>query len=79
MSGVPISLKIFQFVVISTVKGFGIVSKAEVDFFWNPLAFFHDPTDIGNLISGSFAFSLEQLEHLKVLSSHTVEAYGGEF
>ena len=57
LSGVPISLRIFQFVVIPTVKGFGIVNKAEVDFFWNPLGFFHDPMDIGNLISGSFAFS----------------------
>ena len=69
MSGVPISLKIFQFVVISTVKGFGIVNKAEVDFFWNPLAFFHDPTDIGNLISGSFAFSKYSLNIWK-LTTH---------
>ena len=39
-SGIPISLRVFQFVVIHTVKGFGIVDKAEVDiFFWNSLAF----------------------------------------
>ena len=41
-----------QFVVIHTIKGFGIVNKAEVDLFWNSLAM-----DVGNLISGSSAFS----------------------
>ena len=46
-----------QFVVIHTVKGFGIVNKAETDVFWNSLAFFDDPADVGNLISGSSAFS----------------------
>ena len=45
-----------QFIVI-TVKGFGIVNKAERDFFWNSLAFFDDPADVDNLISGSSAFS----------------------
>ena len=46
-----------QFIVIHTVKGFGIVSKAKVDvFFWN-ICSFDDPEDVGNLISGSFAFS----------------------
>ena len=44
-----------QFIVIHTVKGFGIVSEAEVDFFWNS-CFFDDPADVGNLISGSSAF-----------------------
>ena len=42
-----------QFIVIHTVKGFGIVSKAEANFFWNFLAFFYDLKDVGNLISGS--------------------------
>ena len=46
-----------QFVVIHTVKGFGIVNKAEVDVFLELSHFFDDPTDIGNLISGSSAFS----------------------
>ena len=46
-----------QFVVIHTVKGFGIVNKAEVDVFLELSCFFNDPTDVGNLISGSSAFS----------------------
>ena len=45
-----------QFVVIHTVKGFGIVNKAEVDVFLELSCFFDDPTDVGNLISGSSAF-----------------------
>ena len=46
-----------QFVVIHTVKGFGIVSKAEIDVFSELSCFFNDPADVGNLISGSSAFS----------------------
>ena len=47
-----------QFVVIHTVKGFGIVNKAEINvFFWNSLPFIYDPTDVGNLISDSSVFS----------------------
>ena len=46
-----------QFVVILTVKGFGIVNKAEVDVFLELSCFFDDPADVGNLISGSSAFS----------------------
>ena len=46
-----------QFVVIHTVKGFGIVNEAEVDVFLEFPCFFYDPKDIGNLISGSSAFS----------------------
>ena len=42
-----------QFVVVHIVKGFGIVSKAEVDIFLELSCFFNDPTDVGNLISGS--------------------------
>ena len=44
-----------------TVKGFGIVSKAEVDVFLELLCFFDDPTDVGNLISGPSAFSKSSL------------------
>ena len=49
--------RIFQFVVIHTVKGFSGINEAEWMFFWNSLAFSYDPTDVGNLISGSSAFS----------------------
>ena len=56
-SGIPISWRIFQFVVIHTVKGFGIVYKAEVVVFLELSCYFDDPTDVGNLISGSSAFS----------------------
>ena len=54
-SGIPISLRIFQFVVAHTIKGFAIVNKAEVDVFLELSCFFHDPMDTGNLISGSSA------------------------
>ena len=54
-------LRIFQFVVIHTVKGFGIVSKAEIDVFLELSCFFDNPTDVGNLISGSSAFSKPSL------------------
>ena len=50
-----------QFVVIHTVKGFDIVNKAEVDVFVELSCFFDDPTDVGNLISGSSAFSKSSL------------------
>ena len=46
-----------QFVVIHTVKGFGVVNKAEVDVFLELSCFFYDPVDVGNLISVSSAFS----------------------
>ena len=50
-----------QFVVIHTVKGFGIVKEAEVDVFLELSCFFYDPMDVGNLISGSSAFSKSSL------------------
>ena len=46
-----------QFVVIHTVKGFGVVNEAEVDIFLEFFCFFDDPVDVGNLISGSTVFS----------------------
>ena len=46
-----------QCVVIYTVKGFGVVSSAKVGIFLEPFSFFDDPIDVGNLISGSSAFS----------------------
>ena len=56
-SGIPIFKKFPQFIVIHTVKGFGIVNKAEVGVFPKLSCFFDDPLDVGNLISGSSAFS----------------------
>ena len=52
---------ISPFVVIHTVKGFHIVNKAEIDVFLELSCFFHDPADVGNLISGSSAFSKTNL------------------
>ena len=52
-SGIPMSFRIFQFVVVHTVKSFGIVNKAEVDVFLELSSFFDDPMDVGHLISGS--------------------------
>ena len=60
-SGIPISFRIFQFVVVHTVKGFGIVNKAEVDVFQELSWFFYDSAYVGNLISGSSAFSKSSL------------------
>ena len=53
--------KNFPHVRIHTVKGFGIVNKAEVDVFLALSCFFNDPADVGNLISGSSAFSKSSL------------------
>ena len=50
-----------QFIVIHTVKGFDIVNKAEIDIFLELFCFFDDPADVGNLISGSCAFSKASL------------------
>ena len=50
-----------QFVVIHTVKGFGVLNKSEVDVFLELSCFFYDPTDFSNLISGSFAFAKSSL------------------
>ena len=68
-----------QFIVIHTVKGFGIVNKAEIDVFLELSCFFYDPVDVGHLISGSSAFSKSQLKHLEVHGSCTVEAWLGVF
>ena len=77
-----------QLVVIHTVKGFGVVSKAEVDVFLEVSCFYDDPADVGNLISGSSAFSKSSLNisqftycscTVHTHSSRTVEAWLGEF
>ena len=56
-----------QFIVILTVQGFGIVNKAEIDVFLDLSCFFHDPADVGNLISGSSAYSKTSLNIRKFL------------
>ena len=55
-----------QFVVIHTLKGFGVVNEAKVDVFLEFSFFLYDPTDVGNLISGSSAFSKSNLNIWKV-------------
>ena len=64
--------------MICTLKGFGIVNKAEVDVFLKLSCFFDNPADVGNLISGSCLFE-NQLEHLEVHGSRIAEAWLGEF
>ena len=54
-----------QFIVIHTVKGFGIVNKAEIDIFLELSCFFYHPADVGNLLSGSSAFSKSSMYILK--------------
>ena len=56
-----------QFVMVHTVRGFGIVNKAEIDVFQELSCFFHDPADVGNLISGSSAFSKSNLNIWKFM------------
>ena len=53
--------------MIHTVKGFGVVNKAKVDVFLELTCFFADPVDVGNLISGSFAFSKTSLNIWKFM------------
>ena len=67
-----------QFIVIHTVKGSGIVNKAEIDVFLELSCFFDNPADIGNLISGSSAFSKTSLNIWKFMV-HVLLAWLGEF
>ena len=63
-----------QFIVIHTVKGFGIVNKAEIDVFLELSCFFYDPADVGNLISGSSAFSLRMVTAaIKLKDAYSLE------
>ena len=68
-----------QFVVIYIVKGFGMVTKAEIDVILELSCFIHDPADVGNLISSSSAFSKTSLNIWKFTNSCTVETWLGEF
>ena len=56
-----------QFIVIHTVKGFGIVNKAEVDASLELSSFFNNPEEVGNLMSGSSAFSKPSLNIWKFM------------
>ena len=60
-----------QFILIHTVKGFGRVNKAEIDVFLELSCFFHDPANVGNLISGSSAFSKTSL-HIREFTVHVL-------
>ena len=64
-----------QFVVIHTVKGFGIVNKAQVDVFLELSCFFDGPMDVGNLISGSSAFSKSSLNMVHILLKPGLENF----
>ena len=67
-----------QFIVIHTVKGFEIVNKAEIDAFLELSYFCNNPADVGNLISGSSAFSKTSL-NMEFHGSPIAEAWLGEF
>ena len=56
-----------EFLVVYTVKSFGIINKAEIDVFLEFSSFFNDPADVGNLISGSSAFSRTSLNIWKFM------------
>ena len=63
----PMSFRIFQFILIHTDKGFGIVDKAEIDVFLELSCFFHDLADVANLIPGSSAFTKTSLNICKFM------------
>ena len=66
-----------QFVVIHTIKGFGVINKAEVDVFLKLSCFFDDLMDVGNLISGSSAFSKPSL-NIRKFTVHVLSKPGLE-
>ena len=68
-----------QFIVIHTVKGFGIVNKAEIGVLLELSCFLDDPADVGNLISGSSAFSETSLNIRKFTVNVLLKPWLGEF
>ena len=62
-----------QFVVIHTVKGFGIVNKEEIDVFLELSCFFHDPADVGNLISGKNINNLRYADDTSLMAESEEE------
>ena len=66
-----------QFIVIHTVKGFGIVNKAEIEVYLEVSCFLYDPADVGNLISGSSAFSKTSL-NIRKFTVHVLLKLGLE-
>ena len=62
-----------QFILIHRVKGFGVVNEAEIDVFLELSCFSYDPVDVGNLNSGSSAFSKSSLNIWKFLVHNTVQ------
>ena len=71
MVSIPISLRIFHSLLWSTQSVFGIVNKAEIDAFLEFSCFSYDPTDVGNLISSSSAFSKSSL-NIRNFSVHVL-------
>ena len=71
--------KFLQFVVINAVKGLAVVNEAKVDIFFELSCFFYDPEDVGNLISGSSAFSKSSLNiwsfMVHILLKHGLENF----
>ena len=79
-SAIPTTFRIFpQFIVIHTVKSFGSVNKAERDVYLELSCFFDDSADVGNLISGSSAFSKSSLNIWKFTVHARLEFWIGEF
>ena len=74
-STIPISQNSPQFVVIHTVKGFGVVNKAEIDVFLELSCFFDNPVDVGNLISSSSGFSRSSLNIWKFMVHILLKPY----
>ena len=68
-----------QYIVIYTVKGIGVVNKAEIYVFLELSSFFDDPVNVGNLISGSSAFPKTSLNIWKFTAHGIAEAWLGEF
>ena len=67
-----------QFVVVHTIKDFGIVNKAEVDVFLELSCFFNDPLDVGNLISGWASLVAQRVKHLPAMWETWVRSLGWE-